>query len=277
MDLMKTEIIFSTKSSHSLFTRQWNINNPKANVFISHGLGEHSGRYLSIALYLNQKGYNVYAYDHLGHGQSSGVRGHIDDFDDYYNDLKCWIKKHSVEKRPNYLLGHSLGGFIATGFLIRYPSLIDACILSAPGYKKKHPPSYIKSFLGRLIAHVFPKLTLWNEINLTDICSTPSVIHDYQHDPYIHDRVSTGFFVAYLKESERIKKECFQIKTPILMLIPGEDNIVNHRCSRHYFDLMRSKNKQWNEYPHAYHEVLNESNIQKTIYLHIEKWLLKYE
>ena len=46
---------------------------PAASVVISHGAGEHSGRYTHVAERLNAAGYAVFALDHRGHGRSEGA------------------------------------------------------------------------------------------------------------------------------------------------------------------------------------------------------------
>ena len=56
----------------ALFVRHWPAPSgaSRAVVQISHGLGEHSARYGRLAAALNAAGFEVYAHDHRGHGQS---------------------------------------------------------------------------------------------------------------------------------------------------------------------------------------------------------------
>lgn len=49
-------------------------------MFISHGFGEHSGRYDRQAAEFNRKGLLVFSHDHQGHGRSAGERGDISDY-----------------------------------------------------------------------------------------------------------------------------------------------------------------------------------------------------
>ncbi|MEY4990822.1 MAG: Phospholipase YtpA, partial [Actinomycetota bacterium] len=57
----------------------WDSPNPKANLMLQHGLGEYSERYVwqynQLIPKLVARGFNVYAIDLPGHGESSGVRG----------------------------------------------------------------------------------------------------------------------------------------------------------------------------------------------------------
>lgn len=257
----------------SIFIRSWEIEKPKANLFIAHGLGEHGGRYDHLAEHFNQLGFNVYAHDHQGHGKSNGKQGHIDSFEIYNSDLKSVIDHCNKNELQNQLLGHSLGGVIATSFLIRYPKLIDRCIISAPGYEKKIPPNPIKAAIGKLLANIAPKLTLWNEIEAEWICRTQSVVEHYTQDPLVHDRVSAKFFTSFLAELEFIKDNINTLTTPVLMLIPGSDLIINHERSKEIFKVMSSQEKKLIEYPNAYHEVLNEDDDKLNAYKEIEEWL----
>ena len=43
---------------------------PKATVQLIHGYGEHSRRYLHMALAFAEAGFAVYADDHIGHGKT---------------------------------------------------------------------------------------------------------------------------------------------------------------------------------------------------------------
>ena len=66
------------KLGSGLFYRSWPAaDQANAVVLISHGLGEHSGRYEHVAAAFNAAGLHVYALDHLGHGQSPGKRAFV--------------------------------------------------------------------------------------------------------------------------------------------------------------------------------------------------------
>ncbi len=268
---MKEEIL--NINEHSIYLRKWEVQDAKANLYIAHGLGEHGGRYEHLALHFNQLGFNVYAHDHQGHGKSSGTRGHINSFTDYSDDLKMVIETTTKKNAINYLLGHSLGGVIASGFLLRYPTLISKSIISAPGFEKKVPPNAFKASIGKLLANLFPKLTLWNEIEAEWICSTKEVVEIYKNDPLVHDRVSTKFFTSFLDESNFIKNNISKISTPTLMLIPGSDIIVNHEVSKNLFASFASDKNKLVEYPDSYHELLNEESVRSLAYKEIEDWL----
>ena len=64
-------------------------------VLIVHGLGEHAGRYDFVANSLSNWGFKVCAYDHRGHGESTGLPGVLptvtallDDLTDVLDDTR---------------------------------------------------------------------------------------------------------------------------------------------------------------------------------------------
>ena len=62
--------------SQALLLHDWPApGEPRAQVLLVHGLGEHAGRYAPLAAELHDWGFAVRAYDQRGHGLSGGARG----------------------------------------------------------------------------------------------------------------------------------------------------------------------------------------------------------
>jgi len=69
-----------------------------------------------VAQALSRSGYLVGAVDLRGHGRSPGRRLFIRSFDEYLADVRGLLSQAAKEApgTPRFLLGHSLGGLIAT-------------------------------------------------------------------------------------------------------------------------------------------------------------------
>jgi acylglycerol lipase len=110
---------------------------PKAILLIVHGLGEHSGRYKNVVEYFVPKGYAVYSFDQRGHGRSEGARCYVDRFPDYITDLHTFVTMvrdfHPGTKL--FLVGHSIGGTIATAYATQYQDGLAGLVLSGAGLK----------------------------------------------------------------------------------------------------------------------------------------------
>ena len=98
-----SENYLQVDSKYRIYIREWIPKEKvKKNLFIIHGLGEHSGRYEDLAKILTQEGIGVFSIDLIGHGKSSGKKGHIKINDQVILDEKFEIKK--VFRNTNYFI-----------------------------------------------------------------------------------------------------------------------------------------------------------------------------
>ena len=128
------------------------IQNPKAVVYIAHGMAEHAGRYEHFAKLLNESGYDVYADDHRAHGESM-IEGYRlgscegDVFADTVEDIQSitrYLKgKYSL---PVFVIGHSYGSFLTQAFM-ECPNVADGYILIGSARMPK-----ILTSSGRIVA-----------------------------------------------------------------------------------------------------------------------------
>jgi len=122
-----------------LFVRRWLAvsGTPQGVVQIVHGSAEHSGRYDRLARHLNREGWLVYADDHRGHGNTrvrSGALGDAgpDAWNSFVADEKA-LNDHIVAQHPGlkvFMLGHSMGSFIAQDCAARHGHSLAGVVLS---------------------------------------------------------------------------------------------------------------------------------------------------
>jgi len=137
---------------------RWLVDTPKASIHIAHGMGEHAQRYDAVARSLNEVGFNVYANDHRGHGETGranlgymGGDGWNRVLADAYELNRLIASAH--EDVPLILLGHSMGAMMSQLYITRYGASIDALVLSgSPGFKAK---------LGGMISSTFARVESW--------------------------------------------------------------------------------------------------------------------
>lgn len=113
-----TEKSFVAGDGKEMYYRVWQAQNEKKVLQLVHGASEHSGRYDEFARWLNKRNISVYALDNRGHGLNSEGLGfvHIDS-DKWFRLVEDPLElgkiiSETTGKRP-YLLGHSMGSFIA--------------------------------------------------------------------------------------------------------------------------------------------------------------------
>ncbi len=152
--------ILSTDGVHTLRGVVFVPEHPKAILQIAHGMTEHIGRYEPFMTYLAENGFIVCGHDHLGHGrtaESDGDFGYFAKKDGYRivcDDLYafgCTIKSDYPEL-PFFLMGHSMGSFIARLTAQAYPDVCRALIVM--GTSGKNPLSLPGLIVSRIIRKV---------------------------------------------------------------------------------------------------------------------------
>ena len=114
----------------------------RGTIQLMHGMCEHLGRYSLVARQLTAQGYVVFGMDMPGHGKSvpdSTQLGHIpldEDVDGLLADehaLFTLVNSCYDASTPHFLLGHSLGSFLARAFLARFKPDVRAVALIGAG------------------------------------------------------------------------------------------------------------------------------------------------
>ena len=107
-------------------------------VQISHGMAEHFERYNAFADFLADHGFVVCGEDHLGHGRTAADEseyGYFSEKSGWENVVKDMFRLTKMMKKnypevPYFLLGHSMGSFLARAYATRYSKHIDGLVLS---------------------------------------------------------------------------------------------------------------------------------------------------
>ena len=109
----------------------------RAVLQLSHGMCEFIERYEPFAEYLCGHGILVCGNDHLGHGKAAQLEGTLGWFARKDGDrflvedlrkLTVLIQKKYPDL-PYFLLGHSMGSFVARQYIVKYGELLDGVIL----------------------------------------------------------------------------------------------------------------------------------------------------
>lgn len=110
---------------------------PRAILQISHGMCEYIERYAEFADALCARGILVCGSDHLGHGKAAMKQGTLGYFaakdgwkllPEDLHQLTNQMKKE-YPNTPYFLLGHSMGSFVARAYLSRYGNELNGAIL----------------------------------------------------------------------------------------------------------------------------------------------------
>ncbi len=228
---------------------------------VVHGYGEHLGRYEHVAAALVEAGLVVVAADMRGHGRSDGERGHVLRYDEYLIDVGAAFdvahRLHPQGRRA--LIGHSNGGLIATRYALsesgRRP---DVLAVSGPLLGLSMPVPAWKATVGRGVSRVVPALAMPSGIDAALVSHDQAIVDAYKVDPLVHHVATARYFTELNAAIEDTFARSRELKLPTLVMVGGDDKIVDPAGGRRLSQGLGSDDVRFIEYPGMYHEIFNE-------------------
>ena len=280
------------KIAYKIFT----VKDAKANIVISSGRTEGMLKYQELIYDLNRNGYSVYILDHRGQGYSQRLLsdsqvGHVGKFIDYVNDMHKFVTTYVDKDRKMILIGHSMGGAIASLYVEKYTHDFDGVVLSSP----MHQPALLgESFTGA-VCDIF-------ELRKRDL--DRYIVGEKSYDESSH--IFTDNLLTHSKERYEISKKAYakepatkiggpsvrwvkeaclasarsvenasQIQIPLLLLQAGDDKIVNKEPQALFCENSKDYCQAYT-IKGAYHELFVEKHIlRKRVLTAVFKFIAK--
>ncbi|XP_078730950.1 monoglyceride lipase-like isoform X2 [Lampetra fluviatilis] len=230
--------------NHRLYCRYYSParqQEPRALVFVSHGLGEHCGRYDEVARMLVQHNVLVFAHDHVGHGRSEGERVSEARLGVYVRDCLQHVRLGRTRhpERPCFLLGHSM------------------------------------MYMARIMNSMWPRCPV-GSVNTAWLSRDSNEVQAYESDPLVHHgRVSVAMGLGLSETSARVRWLAPSVRWPFLLLQGGVDRLCDPEGARLFYDLAPSQDKTLRWYQDAYHVLHKElAEVKEAVLKEIESWVL---
>lgn len=266
---------------------------PVASIVILHGMAEHHKRYQTFADYLLEQGFDVYLYDHRGHGTDKMTKelGYISPKGGYLlliNDginIFNFIRKNGRCNKL-FLFGHSMGSLVSRCIIQSYEHL-DGVILSGTTYpsklkllpgiflaaviKKIYGPRHPSMLMDRIIFGSKHYKKLRKRTAYDWLTRNNPIVGAYIHDPYCGFLCSISFYQDLLRLSLLAGTPRTMKKTPKklpIFIISGDMDPVGN-MGKEVTSLYKHY-KKWNYenvtmklYPECRHELLQELNANE--------------
>ena len=204
---MKNDTYTWNVGGEEQFAQSWRADAPKATIALVHGMGEHSGRYAHhFAPFFTERGFDILAFDHLGHGQTTGKRGHcpggydavLDSVDHLYHQARSLFGAD----RPLFVYGHSMGGNVVLNHALRRAPEIAGLVASAPMLRLAFEPPKWKMALGKKMIRIMPSFTENTGLDSVAISRDPAEVEAYENDPLVHSKISAAFSIPFFEAGE---------------------------------------------------------------------------
>lgn len=276
----------------------------KAVLQISHGMIEMIMRYDHFARFLNTKGILVIGNDHLGHGETAGCDEDLGYFcpknmsETVVKDLHSVTEyaKKEYPDVPYFLLGHSMGSFMARRYLMTYGKELTGAVIVGTGAQKKQDllmgkivSSFIQLFKGARHRSMFMKNASFGSFNerfkrdahscawltrdekVWEFCAN----HKYCNFVFTINGYKTLFDVlSFIQKRENIAK--IPKKLPIFMVAGSDDPVGDYGVDvQKIYEIYKQTGIEdicIKLYENDRHEILNELD-KDVVYRDIYNWL----
>ncbi len=251
---------FTASDGYRLYFRRYQSTSgdSRATVVALHGIQSHAGWYDYSNSRLADAGFDVLFLDRRGSGLNEAARGDAVHPDRLVNDVAqflTWVRNSSGEGRPVVLLSVSWGGKLAALTAAQRPELVDALALLYPGIRAKIQATTSQHLLLSL-ADCLGKRKRRVPVPLGDsrlFTADPRFREFIDHDALTLREVTVGFLLANRRLDRMLADAPERIHCPVLLMLAGQDRIIDNRAMRGYFLRFASHKRKLIEYVDAEH------------------------
>ena len=256
----------TSRNGNPLMTYRFPCESPRALIFIYHGMHNHSNVMAHLAEFLTRHNFLVLAHDHENHGKSGGRMGQIRSLYSYVDDAITYFRlgQQAYPGLPIFIIGESMGGFIATALSRRVPE-VRGMILLAPALALA--PDYEKCLrrISKEVAFVYPGLPV-KKYDLTMSSRNPHFTEYHEDDPYIYTgKIDAGTGEAFFRDFESFAPDLPKVSTPFLVVQGGLDNLTSEDMIKKFVNEAASQDKQLMYIPEMCHSVQFEPNVWEVL------------
>jgi lysophospholipase len=264
---------------------------PETAIVISSGRTESFLKYKEFVYDLYLQGYSIFIADHRGQGLSDRVladetkrqMGHVRDFQDYVRDLRQYYTDfvRPTAHKKHVLLGHSMGGCIASLYLETHNEDFDAAVLCSPmdelalGFLPDLARAIIDfdELIGREEEyapnqHGYDEGETFSNKSLTHSEGRWNLMRrEYRDNPAAKLGGPSVLWVKLAQEAGRTASQgATDVKVPVLLLQAGDDTIVKAAGQLEFRDRLNETHPGFCRLKlieGAFHEIFMESDLYR--------------
>jgi acylglycerol lipase len=254
----------TSASGRKLMTYRFHIDNPRGLLFVFHGLFAESNVASMMAQQFSRSGFEVLAMDQESHGKSEGTKGTVRRFAQFGEDSLKFVlkaKEHYPEGLPVFLMGHSMGGAIATMVALSEPKLIRGAILLAPGLCAN--PDF-EPGLRKLVRcmNVCCGCLPTKKLDRKTLSRNEDAEGFWDDNPNtFKGKMKVSSVVAMLDGLDELQRRVYDFSVPVIVVQGTVDNIVSEKENRKFVEMCKSQDKDIWIYDGMYHDIYIEPEI----------------
>ena len=259
---------FPAADALSLFYRHWPAQTPadaaagpKKAILMFHRGHEHGGRMAFLVDELDLPGYDFFAWDARGLGESPGERGAAANFGVLVKDVDTFVRHlntvHDVATENIFIIGQSFGAVTVATWVHDYAPRLRGLTLAAPAFKINLIVPGAGLLLGlfyKMRGNYFVK----SYVKPTQLTHDPARIASYLRDPLITRPIAVNILLDVEAAADRVVADAAAMHVPTQVLVSGDDQVVFRKPQQAFFDNLGSPTKEFHVLDGFFHDALGE-------------------
>ncbi len=247
------------------------------------GRNETFWKYQEVIYELFEQGFDVYAHDHRGQGESGRLThdpevGYVAEFNDYVKDVHIFMQKVLAPKeyQQTFMLAHSMGGTIGALYLAQHSHMFTGAVLNAPMFgirmnwleqRLVKPLAKLVDTIQRQPSYFLGKNSYKNKpFKQNDQTQSQLRYEWFKHIYVMQPHLKIGGASAHwvwkaLDASNECLRQASEIKTPVLVFQAGLDSIVDNKAQRQFCE--KNPLCQLSKMEKGFHELLMEKDATR--------------
>jgi alpha-beta hydrolase superfamily lysophospholipase len=247
----------------TLFCRIWNRDAVAGkDLFLVHGLGEHSGRYVHVGRYFAKAGYRTIAFDLRGHGRSGGKPVFIKRYEELAADVQSVVNHFGGN--ASFLFGHSMGGQLVLWAARHCRMNLAGVIASAPWLGLAQPPPRWQVVLARVLNMSLPGFRFSTNVDRANLSHDQAHLDSLEDLDLLHGFITVRFYFEAMRAAEQIVHKPV-IDVPVLLVQGGDDRVTSRDTVEAFYKKLKAPIKTLKIYPRLFHELHNETERREVM------------
>jgi alpha-beta hydrolase superfamily lysophospholipase len=168
------------------------------------------------------------------------------------------------------VLGHSMGGLVASCVAALGQVRIDGLVLSSPLFDPRL--STLQRLLLATVPRVAPDLRVHNGVDPDLISRDPQVVAAYRSDALVHNRISARLARFISDAGPMVIEHAPQWTVPTLLMYAGSDRLVNPAGAEAFAQAAPPQLVTTHCFAGHYHEIFNEPD-KEPVFNALRLWL----
>jgi acylglycerol lipase len=228
----------------------------RGRVVVLHGVQSHGGWYHGLGRALAASGYEAHFPDRRGSGANRVDRGHVSSARRLIDDLaeRLQLLRMIEPTLPLALAGISWGGKLAVVTAAAHPEFVDALALICPGLEPRVGVSMAERLRIAWAYLTRPRKNFPIPLGDPELFTASPAGRAFIAADHLGLRAGTAGLLAVSTFLDlRLKMSRRRVRQPTLLMLAGQDRIVDNTRTLATFDGFASLSKTVITYPEAHH------------------------